>query len=75
MSPNRKSKNRELRRIFIHLWGYIVKNNPGTLSNFVGGNPQALAELYYSHEPSQDELEDFLQKYFAKILALNTENA
>ncbi len=45
----------------------LVRNNPGSLESLVGKDPQALAELYYGHTPSQAELDTFIQKFFAGI--------
>jgi len=45
----------------------LVRNNPGSLESLVGKDPQALAELYYGHTPSQAELDTFIQTFFAGI--------
>ncbi len=46
---------------------YLVNNTMGTLSDFVGSNPRAVADLYYGHEPSQDELDAFIDKFFGTV--------
>ncbi len=46
---------------------YLVNNTMGTLSDFVGSNPRAVAELYYGHEASQDELDAFIDKFFSTV--------
>jgi len=45
----------------------LVRNNSGTLVSFTGKDPRALAELYYGHAPSQEELSAFIAKFFANI--------
>jgi hypothetical protein len=46
----------------------IVRDNTGKdLIAFTGKDPHALAELYYGHEPSQEEFDAFIAKFFANI--------
>ncbi len=46
---------------------YLVNNTMGTLSDFVGANPRAVAELYYGHEPSQKERDAFIDNFFSTV--------
>ena len=43
----------------------LVRMNQGTLTDFVGADPSAVAELYYGHEPSKKQVSRFVRKFFA----------
>ncbi len=46
---------------------YIINNNIGILSDFIGADPRALAELFYDYEPTEDQVKEFLITYFGGV--------
>ncbi len=55
---------------FYRMPGYlhrIIRQNEGSLADLVGDDPRAVAELYYGHAPTDDELSAFLSKFFSGI--------
>ena len=46
---------------------YLIKNNSGSLTDFVGADPRALAELYYGDEPTENQVREFITKYFGGV--------
>ncbi len=43
----------------------IIRQHEGTLADLVGDDPRAVAELYYGHAPTRNELNKFLSKFFS----------
>ncbi len=48
----------------------LVRTNKGSLAEFVGSDPRALAELYYRHEPTPEEVNTFLARFFGEKVNL-----
>lgn len=46
---------------------YLIKNNTGTLTDFIGSNPQAAAELYYGRVPNEAEVKAFQGRFFGNV--------
>ena len=45
----------------------IGANNSGNLTDFVGENPRALADLYYGYEPTENQVREFITAYFGGV--------
>ncbi len=46
---------------------YLVTDGSMPLTSFVGSDPQALAELYYGFEPTENQVREFITTYFGGV--------
>ena len=46
---------------------YLVRTNPRSLTDLVGSDSRALAELYYGHMPSSQEVQSFINQFFGGV--------
>jgi hypothetical protein len=44
---------------------YMVHHTQGSLADLIGADPRALAELYYGHMPTANEIDVFLRRFFS----------
>ena len=46
---------------------YLIKNNTGTIADFIGSDPRAAAELYYGRVPNEAEVKAFQGRFFGNV--------